>query len=61
MENTKKQERQTEADVGKNLKSTSLRKDKKQFFTNSKRSKSGRRKIIEQTTEIKGIRGKKKI
>jgi len=36
MENTKKRERQTKADVGKNLKLTSLRKDKKQFFKNSK-------------------------
>jgi len=36
IENTKKWERQTKADVGKNLKLTSLRKDKKQFFKNSK-------------------------
>jgi len=61
MENTKKRERQTKADVGNNLKSTSLRKDKKQFFKNSKGSKSGRGKIIEQMTEIEEIRGKNKI
>jgi len=50
MENTKKQERQIK-DVGKNLKSTSLRKDKKQFLKNSKGSKSRHRKIVEQTTD----------
>jgi len=51
MENTKKWEKQTKADIGKNLKSTSLRKDKKKFFKNSKGSKSGRGKIIEQMTD----------
>jgi len=61
MENTKKWERHTKADVGKNLKLTSLRKDKKQFLKNNKGSKSGCGKIIEQTTEIEEIRGKNKI
>jgi len=51
MENAKKWERQTKAHVGKYLKSTSLRKDRTQFFKNSKGSKSGRRKIIEERTD----------
>ena len=61
MENTKKWERHTKADVGKTLKLTSLRKDKKRFLENRKGSKSGCGKIIEQTTEIEEIRGKNKI